>query len=69
MENASDVVTIRHYVVMVYVHVATMLYMERNKVKRKWKMSADKCPICGSNLRQYGYTVVCENECGYQIDI
>jgi len=34
-------------------------------------MSADKCPICGGNLRQYGWTVVCENEssCGYQKDI
>ena len=32
-------------------------------------MSADKCPVCNSNLRQYGYTIVCENECGYQKDI
>jgi len=32
-------------------------------------MSADKCPVCGSNLRQYGWTVVCEKECGYQKDI
>ena len=28
-------------------------------------MSADKCPICGANLRQYGWTVVCEEECGF----
>lgn len=32
-------------------------------------MSADKCPVCGGNLRQYGWTVVCENECGFQKDI
>ena len=32
-------------------------------------MSADKCPLCGANLRQYGFTVVCGNECGYQMDI
>jgi hypothetical protein len=28
-------------------------------------MSADKCPICGANLRQYGVTVICEQECGF----
>ena len=32
-------------------------------------MSADKCPVCGSNLRQYGSTVVCESECGFQCDV
>jgi len=28
-------------------------------------MSADKCPVCGSNLRQYGWEVICESECGF----
>jgi len=32
-------------------------------------MSVDKCPVCGANLRQFGWTLVCENECGYQEDI
>jgi hypothetical protein len=30
-------------------------------------MSADKCPLCGANLRQYGWEVVCEEECGFYV--
>jgi len=32
-------------------------------------MSADKCPCCNANLCQYGWEVVCENECGFQCDV
>ena len=31
-------------------------------------MSEDKCPICKSNLRQLGWTLVCDN-CSWQKDI
>lgn len=41
-----------------------------NDVERKGdkRMSTDKCPECGGNMRQFGYTLVCD-KCEYQYDI